>query len=133
MPVRKPWRFHDPIGNGTSGPETYILPVNPNEGGSPGFKKTINFQATSAPDGKTLMFEGRDEVQTLEFSGVILTEAQYNAFIYWWKKRHQIHITDDLGRQFWAYITMFDPKRERAHNYPWKHSYTAAATVVDWP
>lgn len=132
MPVRIPWRFYDPIGVGASGPITYLLPVNPNDGGSPSFKKTVTYQSTSAPDGKTLVFEGRDEVQTLEFSGVILTEDQYYAFIDWWRKRHQIHITDDLGRQFWAYITSFEPKRVRAQSHPWKHTYSASATVVDW-
>lgn len=122
------WRFYDPLV-----PETYIFDINPNEGGTPAFKKNVAYQNTAAPNGRTLMFEGRDEYQTFSFSGTILIEAHYNAFLYWWQKRHQIHVTDDLGRQFWIYITTFDPKRVRAAHHPWKHTYTCEATVVDWP
>lgn len=122
------WSFHDP-----TIPETYVLEINPNEGGSPEYKKTITYANTSAPDGKTLIFEGRDEVQTISFSGTLLTVTHLTALTNWFQKRHQILVTDDLSRQFWIYITSFSPKRERAAHSPYKHSYTVEATVLDWP
>lgn len=126
MTVR--WTFYDP-----TGPTTYNFPINPNEGGSPELRKTISYQNTSAPDGKVLVFEGRDSPPTMSFSGTLLTEAQYEAFETWFQKRRQIKITDDLDREYWIYITSYAPKRVRARNYPWKHTYQIEATIIDWP
>jgi len=122
------WRFDD-LTDSTS----YVFEINPNEGGSPQYKKTIQTSNTAAPDGKTLIFEGRDEPQQLTFSGTILSQAQYDAMVTWFNKRHQIQITDDLSRQFMVYITGFEPKRVRAVHFPYKHTYTVTYTVLDWP
>lgn len=122
------WTFYDP---GTD--ETWQVPLNPSDGGSPGYKRNFTYQNTSAPDGKTLVFEGRADPQTLEFSGTLLTEAHLATFVEWWEKRNQILITDDLFRQFWVVIEEFSPKRKRAIHYPWRHEYTVKATIVDWP
>jgi hypothetical protein len=112
--------------------ETYSLPINPNDGGSPSYKKNIVYQNTAAPDGNVLMFEGRDDPKTSSFKGVLLTEDQYNTFVEWFEKRHQIQITDDLGRTFVCYITSFDPTRRRSAIHPWKHEYTCEYTIIDW-
>jgi len=125
--ARVAWEFTDLVTN-----DTYSLPVNPNDGGSPSFRKNISYQVTAAPDGKVLMFEGRDEPMQSQFSGVILTEEQYEAFVEWYSKRHQIKIKDDLGREFVCYITSFDPKRKRSALHPWKHDYTCEYTIIDW-
>lgn len=121
------WTFEDP----TVG-ETYTLDINPREGGTPARSKNIAYAATAAPDGKVLMFEGRENPPGFEISGTILTEEQLTAFQHWYDKRHQIRVTDDLGRQTWVYITAFEPKRAWAVNHPWRHSFTMRATVLDW-
>lgn len=125
MSVTK-WTFTDPV---TSAGYTFI--INPSEGGSPSYEKNIQYQNTAAPDGKVLSFEGRDNPKRLEFSGVLFTEAEYDAFVEWWDKRYQVVITDDLGRTFTILIESFVPKRERAVHSPWKHSYDVIATIVD--
>ncbi len=122
------WNFYDPVTL-----ETYTFDINPAEGGSPALNKTITYKNTSAPDGKTLVFQGRNQPQVMEFSGTILNQSQYDAMIEWFNKVHQIKITDDLSREYWIVIESFDPKRERASHYPYKHSYTVRATIVDWP
>lgn len=127
MPVVR-WIFYDP---GTS--ETYVFPINPHTGGSPGYVKNFTFQNTAAPDGKTLVFQGRPESQTLEFEGVVFQQTELEAFVSWWRKNNQITVTDDLGRIFRIVIQEFTPKRERAVHFPWKHSYTCRAVIVDWP
>ena len=121
------WQFYDPTTL-----SSYELEINPADGGSPSYRKAIVYQNTSAPDGKVLMFEGQDETKEMEITGTILTEEHYNALLLWYTKRHQIQITDDLGRVFMVYITAFEPKRERAVHSPWKHSYTLRYTVLDW-
>lgn len=122
------WRFDDPVTL-----DSHVFEINPNEGGSPDYTKNIQYRNTSAPNGKTILFEGRDNPPSLEFSGTLLTESQFNMFVEWWNKRYQVEVTDDLGRQFTIVIESFSPKRERAFHYPWKHSYTVRAIIVDWP
>lgn len=128
MAVVVKWVFEDPAES-----QEYIFHINPNAGGSPAYRKNITQQATVAPGGKTLLFEGADSPQEFSFSGVILEEAQYNAFVEWWQKRRQIKLTDDLDREYWIYITSFEPTRVRARSHPWKHTYNASALRLDWP
>lgn len=122
------WKFEDPVEL-----ETYIFEISPNDGGSPAYTKNIMSQNTVAPGGKTLLFEGADAVSEMNFSGILLSEEQYDAFATWWAKRRQIKVTDDLGREYWIYITKFEPKRVRARSHPWKHTYSITATILDWP
>lgn len=122
------WTFYDP-----TVPQTYTFEINPNTGGTPSYAKTLSTSSTVAPGGKTLIFEGADQVPKFEFSGTILTEAHFNAFVEWWDKRRQIRITDDLGREFWVYIESFTPTRVRAVHHPWKHTYNVVAQILDWP
>lgn len=121
------WTFYDAVED-----TTYTFAINPNDGGSPDFQKNINYQATTAPSGKTVISEGLDKVQELTWSGTILDQAQYNAYITWWQKRRQIKVTDDLGREFWVYLVSFTPKRVRARSHPWKHTYDVTASILDW-
>jgi len=121
------WLFED-----TATAESYTFEVNPRAGGSPSYKKTISYQNTSAPDGKTLVFEGLDAAQEIEWEGVILQETQYDAFLTWYQKRRQIRLTDDLGRQMWIYIKSFEPKRRRGQSHPWLHDYTITAVILSW-
>lgn len=122
------WTFDDPVTL-----DHYQFEVNPNDGGSPTLAKNFQYSNTSAPDGKTVVFEGRDKVQQIEFSGVILEQSQYDAFVTWWNHRNQVLITDDLGRQFFIVIEQFVPTRRRSAMHPWKHDYKISATIVDWP
>ena len=125
--ARTAWTLTDPVTL-----DTYDLTINPNQGGTPSYRKTISFQNTAAPDGKVLMFEGRDEPQQMSVSGVILDEALLNALVTWYEKRYAVTVEDDLGRTFNIYITSFDPKRERSVSHPWRHSYTLEYTILDW-
>lgn len=121
------WEFYDPETD-----DSYTFEINPNEGGSPQFIKKLQYQATAAPDGVILAFEGRDEPKTTDFGGTILSRAQYDAMVAWFSKRHVIQYTDDLGRVFQIYITNFEPKRARSHQYPWKHTYSVKCLVMSF-
>jgi hypothetical protein len=112
--------------------ETYTFPVNPKDGFTPGVQKNITRSSTVAPDGLTLVWEGTDKPQDVKWSGVILTQAHLDAFTLWAQKRHQIEVTDDLGRVFIIYIESFVPTRAYKTNYPWRHTYEITATIVDW-
>lgn len=125
--ARIAWVFTDP-----TDASTYEFPINPNADGSLQYEKQINYKNTTAPDGKTLIYEGLDQPKATSFSGTILTEDQYNAMVLWFNKRHQIQLVDDLGRIFMIYITGFKPQRKLSRTYPWRHDYTVDYTIVDW-
>jgi hypothetical protein len=127
MPAVVRWTLYDPIEL-----VTYTFHINPFEGGSPQFRKKVNYQSTSAPDGLTLIFEGQDEVQEITWEGTILEQAHYDALYEWWAKRRQLLLTDDMGREFWVYLQTFEPKRVRAAHHPWKHTYSMKAVILDW-
>lgn len=122
------WTLYDPVLL-----ETYTMQINPNDGGSRQYKKNVNYQNTSAQDGNTLVFEGRDEPFQLEWSGVILEEQHLDDLISWFSRRRQVKLTDDLGRESWVYLTELAPKRTKAASHPWKHTYSMKAIVVNWP
>lgn len=124
--ARIAWVFHDPVTL-----DSYSLPVNPNSGASPEFAKNASRKTTTGPGGATLIFEGADEPQSFNFSGTILTQEQYEAFVEWWDKRRIIQITDDLGRDWNVYFQSFRPTRKISTNFPWRHEYSVEAVVVD--
>ena len=126
MPARIPWVLRDPQ---TS--DEYLWDINPNEFSLP-YTKSLTYKSSAAPDGKTLVFEGRDEVQDISFSGVILTEAQYEELIVWFNKRYQLELEDDLGRTFFIYFTSFNMTRKRSTQHPWRHEYNGNMVIVDW-
>lgn len=122
------WRFDDP-----STLETYTFAINPNEGGTPTRQKQFQYQSTAAPDGKTIVFEGRDQPKKITFSGVLTDEAHYDALNTWFDHQNQIQLTDDLQRSFYIVIESLTMTRKRSATTPWKHDYTVTATVVDYP
>lgn len=122
------WHLTDPA---TS--EDYEFEINPNEGGSPQRKRLVDSTPTVAPDGIPIIYEGRESPIELSWSGILRTEEQFNAIRKWYNKRHQILLTDDLGRTMWIYIIGFSPNRVRAQQAPWKHEYSIEARVLDWP
>jgi hypothetical protein len=124
--MRTPWTLYDYV---TA--ETYDLEINPNEGGSPSYEKTWNVASTSAPDGKVVIFEGRDAPKRVSVSGVLLTEDLYNAFVSWYDKRNLLRLTDDLGREFDIYIERFSPTRVRSVSHPWRHNYELSYIIVE--
>lgn len=109
---------------------SYQLHVNPNAGGTPSLTKSITYEASAAPDGATLAFEGRDSPRKIEVSGVILEQAHLEALELWAAKRHPVTLTDDLARVFDVYIESFEPTRVRKGNNPWYHTYSLKMLVV---
>ena len=117
------WLFEDLTDN-----TSYEFEINPNDGGSPQFKKTITYQSTLA--GNPLIFEGADEVKTTQVTGTLRSQSQHDTLVNWFEKRHLIRLTDDLGRTYMIYITAYEPKRVRAATAPYKHTYTLSYTIV---
>jgi hypothetical protein len=122
---RVPWIFED-----ESSSEIYELECNPNEAQMPSIQKTFSTSYSTA--GRPIIFQGRDPVKQISFSGQLLTKEQYDALRLWVKKQKQIKITDDLGRVYWVYLKEFNPSRRPALNYPWLHDFSMSGVVVSW-
>jgi hypothetical protein len=127
MAGRIAWRWEDPT-EGT----VEFMSINPNDGASPTFAKGLTKETTTAPGGErnVLIYEGADAATEFQFSGVLLTQEQYEFLHRAWEKRHVVLLTDDLGRIFTIYLESFNPKRVRSATYPWRHTYDATAVVV---
>lgn len=125
--ARIAWRWEDQV-EGT----VEFMSLNPNEGASPAFQKNLTKEVTTAPGGlgQTLIFEGAQQVTEFAFSGVILTQDQYEFLLRLWEKRHPVKLTDDLGRDFVVYLESFTPQRVRSKTNPWRHTYEASAVVI---
>jgi hypothetical protein len=119
------WLFQDAATG-----ESYVLPINPLDCDIPAIDKNISYQATVA--GGQVVYNGATQEPSMSFSGTILTEDHFRALEAWFQLQRQIKITDDLGREFWVYITDFSPTRERNTPFPWRMQYTANAVILDW-
>lgn len=127
--ARIAWRFEDLV-EGT----VLLMPINPNEGASPTYQKSLTKSTTTAPGGEAqcLIFEGADAVTQFDFSGVLLTQEHYEFVLNAWRKRHPVNLTDDLGRTFTIYFESFSPQRTLSRTYPWKHTYQATTVIVNY-
>lgn len=119
------WNFTDNVVS-----QSYNFDVNPNRGGTPSFEKNLSYSST--PAGSPIVFEGRDKPRTFTVSGVLREESQLIALQTWFDKEYQIRITDDLGRQFWIYITDLQFERAQTRRWPFRHTFTINYLEVDW-
>ena len=124
--MRVGWIFYDPVED-----ETYVWDVNPNEGGSPAIEKSLSEIKPTGSDGKTLFYQGVNESQKLEFSGIILSESQYDTMVEWTNKNRQLLLTDDLGREFRVIVTRFVPQRQRRARNRYYHTYSMTCLVME--
>jgi hypothetical protein len=108
------WTLFDPVV-----PESYTFAINPHDSSPQPMQKNVAYYATVADDGATVFFEGQDVPQQATFTGSCLTEDHYNQLVYWYSKRRQVLLTDDLGNQKWIYFVLFTPTRKYGVNYPW--------------
>lgn len=122
---RVPWIFKDTVTD-----DEYEFAINPIDATVPSLTKSVTTQYTAA--GIPINWEGRPTPQTMSFSGTILTEEHLNIMITWVQKSTQVNLSDDLGRKYWIYITSFSPSRQYSPQYPWRHEYSAEATVLSW-
>ena len=113
-------------------PTEYRWEINPKEM-STGYKKNLSYQPTAAPGGRVLAFEGRDEARMISYSGTVLSQEQFDEMIFWFQKRYQLQLEDDLGMLYSVYIVSLNYSREgKTRQYPWRHSYTGEMLILDW-
>jgi hypothetical protein len=119
------WQLVDPV---TA--EAYSFEINPNAGGSLPLQKNITSYSTTADDSQIVLYEGADTPQQVQVSGTLLTQGQFNNMVYWYSKRRQVLLVDDLGRTTWVYFAQWQPTRKWTYQYPWRHDWQAQFFVI---
>lgn len=128
MGTRTPWS----LATTGASPEIYYFEANPKQdGGSLGTTKSPYYAVTAGPSGATVLHEAVDDPIRLQYSGVLVTENQYNALLTWFDKEDPVTLTDDLGRSFLVYLDALDYTRAPKRHYPFRHEFSFTAYVLE--
>jgi hypothetical protein len=123
------WTFTDVYQKGPS-PYTYAMTINPNDGGSPTFDKSVVPLRVTGPNEMPILQEGSPGMAVMTFSGIILSQAQLEAMEIWFRKRILLMVQDDLGRRFYGVFSRWVPKRTRRASNAWYHTYDADLSLT---
>lgn len=124
MPLQR-WTLYDPETE-----ETLTFPYNPVEGGYP--KRAKKIASTTSTQGAHVIFEGREELPTVQFNGVILDDEHRLFLEAWFDLPYKVMVTDHLDRQFWAYLTELDITPRNRTNNPESATFTASYIHFGW-
>lgn len=113
----------------TDGVTSYTFAISPNDMKIPIVQRDTKYN-WNPPAG----FSGSSSRTTplpWSFSGVLRTEAQYNALRTWCQSKKKVTITDHLGRDFTARLLSFQPEQSGSsrRSAPWRHVYTVEAAL----
>lgn len=120
------WTLTD---NSTGTPEVMTFDINPNSFDPPGRQATIVQEQVTAPNGQTLLFQGRDQTRTASLSGVVATQAFYETLNTWKDKWYPLVLTDDQGNSWNVVIQEWTWTRLRRTNN-WRYDYSAKVIVL---
>lgn len=121
------WTLYDPATL-----ETWVMPINPDEMTSPYHVKQIRtaYGIKSGLD-RLRGFMTPPQPKEWQWSGVIRTQAHYEAYEEWAAKGGEIHVTDHLGRTWEVFIQAFEPEeRKPTANVPWRYRYTVRCLLM---
>lgn len=120
------WKLTD-FSTGT--PEDLIFEWNPNKFDPPGRSASITAELTTAPNGTTILFQGRDKLRRSTFEGAVGSQVFYEALDLWKDKGYPLQLTDDQGNIWTILIEEWKWVRVKRRN-PWRHDYTAQVVVL---
>lgn len=121
-PVNR-WQLIDST---TGDGHTYTFPKNPEKWTTPWKPQFLTHAATTAPDGEILAWQGGERAWRFQFSGIITTQAEYEALEFWSNLRRRFWLIDH--RNVTRYVTFehFDARARVVPNNPWVHDYTVS-------
>lgn len=119
------WKLYNPV------TDTELdFPINPREGGRA--KRTKTIQKSTSTQGNHVTFEGREQMPSAAFSGVILTEAHDKFLNDWYDLATKVRVTNHLGQVWWAYLTELDITPRNRTNNAWSATFTATYDLYEW-
>jgi len=121
------WKITD---NSTGSPVVFTFPISPNKFGPPGRKANIKDESTTGSVGGTIMFQGRDAVPTLTFSGTINSSTFHDNLRAELDKWYDLVLTDDQGAYWNIIITDYSLERIKSAVNHHRYSYNVTAKVL---
>src|SRR4051794_22764766 len=120
------WTLHDPVLG-----DSYTMEINPNAMTALGGPLQVRAGGIM-PKGAALLF-GRPALPTdWQFSGVLRSQAQYEAFVDWMSRPNRLQLTDHLDRTLVVQLKSFEPVASRGRRaVPWRHTYSINALVFN--
>lgn len=115
-----------------SGGEFYEFEINPNAQDNPHPTRSIKWDFHP-----TLGFSGTRQGRSphdWSFSGVLRSQAQYDALLLWVGKKVKVRLTDDLGNKRIIRLLEFSPQQTagaRSRHAPWRMTYTMRCLIFD--
>ena len=121
------WTLTD---NSTGSPVVFTFPMNPIEFEHPGRDANIIMETTTGSTGGTIMFQGRDAVPQLSFSGKVTSETFYNDFRAELDKWYDLVLTDDQGASWNVIVTNYTFKRNKSAINHHRYDYSVTCKVI---
>jgi hypothetical protein len=122
------WVLQDPAPSG----EEYVFEINPDAATSPHPENVFTTEATTAPDGQLLTWEGAQRAVSWQFRGVLTTQTQHDAFVRFRDLNRRVWLIDNRNRAWVVSIENFDAVPRNGQN-PWVHDYTVSAIIYKGP
>lgn len=121
------WTITD---SSTGSDVVWTFPVNPNAFKHPGRSATIKSEMAVSPTGGVILFQGRDNVTQLSFSGIVNSETFYNELKTQLDKWYTLLLTDDQGSTWDIVITSYSMTRVKRALNQWRYDYEVTAKVI---
>ena len=121
------WKITD---NSTGTPSVYTFPINPIEFDHPGRDANITDMATTGSVGGTILFQGRDKLPQLSFTGKITSATMYTNLRAELDKWYDVVLTDDQGAEWNIIIQSYTMKRLKSAVNHHRYEYSVTAKVV---
>ena len=120
------WTLTD---NSTGSPVVMTFDINPNTFNPPGRNTNVVVELTTAPNGQTLLYQGRDNSREISFSGAVLTQSFYNKLNTEKDKNYPLVLTDDQGNTWNIIFRTWRWTRLRRFNN-WRFDYETTVIVI---
>ncbi len=115
--------------NSTGSAVELTFDINPNSFEPPGRNSNIVQELTTAPNGQTILHQGRDKSRTAVLSGAVTTQSFYNSLDTWKDKDYPLVLTDDQGNSWNILIRDWRWDRLRRTNN-WRYNYEATVLIL---
>ncbi len=129
------WTFTDEVEGTTS-----VFTLNPESASID--RGGLQSSQISTTNGRRIIQKGRRNPDAMVINGTTFQEDEFVAFAQIASKMYQVKLTDDLGREFWVFITGYSPERQptRFGSYAgasgsrldWRMRYSINMTMLDW-
>lgn len=109
--------------------DSYTFNANPNSD-EESYQKNLQFEAVVLPGNLPLLYEGQDTPTTVTFNGTLISQTQWQTFVSWFNRRHQVLLTDDRGYSRFIYIYQLQGTRKPSAQFKWRIDWQMTAYLI---